>query len=466
MKYTLLSALVICCVTYVTAQLRSVSDGTHIYTLTYNKLFKHSLDDLSLLSSQDSNGLRYDVIHVGGRLYSFGIDGLVRVDPSGAATKVAEITNNMLYIGHESTHIYFRKFDSDYNLSLERFNTQTDSFDNSIAINSDKDFVSVANNVIYLIKEDVNLVNITSIDLSTFTFTTNKYTNIPCQSGFRQTTSTKNRIILACADKYTLYNTETKTYQLFNFSSPLVSSFLEDRQNPSKLYSTFENNRVVTKYEIRSESIQVNELSINDLSVLSADVIWDSSIYQKTIPAQGVAQINVGPRDCKISNSTYYCYKYTSVYPTTLSLITYNLVTKQYKQVPLDAGLPQVTSQPEPQPTQPEPTVCTPCTCGEENLSGDNHASPARRLRHNDCPTCKLCPTSTQPPTQPPTQQPTQSPVVEPTPKPTTTATPDTTKAPSQHESGEDTAREDTSSASIVAASAIGAVAAAAVAIL
>ncbi|KAL0479938.1 mys [Acrasis kona] len=134
----------------------------------------------------------------------------------------------------------------------------------------------------------------------------------------------------------------------------------------------------------------------------------------------------------------------------------------------------------------PARKVLASSSCENQNLSGDNNASPARRFRntvcsgHGQCDANKVCqcasgfegancenaciPASTTTSAPSTTKAPTSAPVTT-TVAPTTTNAP-TTKAPSQNESGENTAREDASSASAVVAGAIGAAAVAAAALL
>ncbi|KAL0490463.1 hypothetical protein AKO1_009557 [Acrasis kona] len=50
------------------------------------------------------------------------------------------------------------------------------------------------------------------------------------------------------------------------------------------------------------------------------------------------------------------------------------------------------------------PTTCPTCPCGEENLSGDNNALPARKTQ-SGCPVCKQCPSTASPTTTQPTVQ-------------------------------------------------------------
>ncbi|KAL0490505.1 hypothetical protein AKO1_002809 [Acrasis kona] len=183
----------------------------------------------------------------------------------------------------------------------------------------------------------------------------------------------------------------------------------------------------------------------------------------------------------------------TTSTPTTSAPIT--------TSAPLTSGAPTTTSPPTGLPicganqnlsgdnlASPARSVLTASSsCENQNLSGDNNASPARRFRnavcsgHGQCDSNKVCQcvsgfegancenacipaTTTSAPANTKAPSTTSSAPATTTTAPTTTKA--STKAPSQNESGEDTSREDASSASTIVVGAVGAAAVAAAALL
>ncbi|KAL0487305.1 hypothetical protein AKO1_012202 [Acrasis kona] len=87
---------------------------------------------------------------------------------------------------------------------------------------------------------------------------------------------------------------------------------------------------------------------------------------------------------------------FTTITPTESTPIT---TTSPVTTPALSTNTVSSTLLPTFSATTSAPTACPPCPCGETNLSGDNNASPARKLRRNgECPTCRVCPTNTNTP--------------------------------------------------------------------